>query len=415
MFEQLEKAFQDYWAAKPHDSSIYHQARQGLSAFKKLGIPNRMKDENWKYTNLKPYFDASLKPYLPKKEINDDDFSQYLEAEAINIVFYNGYLVHISSAVEGLTITKIGGQDTQENDFGNGMEALQAAFSDQGVRVQLSRERIISQPLYVVFLVDDSIEQRMLNPTVWVELARGAELTIVESHQTILSTKKPCYFLSNIRVKATIGEQARLRYYKQQQHGLETVHLDHTKFALARSAYLETFNLSQGAKLCRYDLQISLTGEGAKTNLNAIYHPTDGQHVDHQTMVDHRVPHCISSQLYKGVVRDHSRLVFNGKVFIRLGAAGTDASQLNKNLLVGDRAEVDTKPQMEIDADDVKCSHGATIGSLDQEQVFYLESRGIERQQAEAMLASGFMGEVIQKITHKWVRERFKKSLEKYK
>jgi Fe-S cluster assembly protein SufD len=184
-----------------------------------------------------------------------------------------------------------------------------------------------------------------------------------------------------------------------QREGLQAAHISNTRARLGRDAAYDTITINFGAALSRHDISVTMDHEGASCAVDGLYMVDGSQHTDTHSVIDHRQPHCASHQLYKGILDGRSRAVFNGKVFVRHGAQQTDAQQTNKNLLLSNQAQIDTKPQLEIYADDVKCAHGAAVGQLDEDEMFYLESRGINPTLAKNMLTYGFAEEVIEKIT----------------
>jgi len=199
-------------------------------------------------------------------------------------------------------------------------------------------------------------------------------------------------------LELVLQDGARLEHYRVQDEANEAFHVTTTRADLGRSSSFDTTSMTLGAQLSRHNLTVSMDHEGAECWVDGLYIVSEDQHTDTHSVIDHRRPRCTSHQLYKGILDGKSRAVFNGKVFVRHGAAGTDAIQTNKNLLLSSAAHVDTKPQLEIFADDVKCAHGAAIGQIDEDELFYLESRGIHGVLARNLLTYGFAEEVIAKI-----------------
>jgi Fe-S cluster assembly protein SufD len=211
-------------------------------------------------------------------------------------------------------------------------------------------------------------------------------------------------YLTNAVVEIVLAASARLEYYKVQRESQQAYHIATTTAELGRSSSFNSTAITMGARLSRHDIRISLDAKGAECWVDGLYVVGTGQHADTHSMIDHRQPHCTSHQLYKGILDGKSRAVFNGKVFVREGAQKTDAMQTNRNLLLSDEARVDTKPQLEIFADDVKCAHGATVGQLEEEELFYLVSRGLRPELARNLLTYGFAEEVISKIKVESIR-----------
>jgi len=232
------------------------------------------------------------------------------------------------------------------------------------------------------------------HPRILVVLEAGASATVVERY--IGDDSQP--YLTNVVTEAIVGPNASLRHVKTQEEGAAAFHLASIWAHQAPSSRFRSCSISLGAALARTDISTLLDGEGAECDLDGLYIGRNQQHVDHHTIIDHRSPHASSRELYKGVLDDAATGVFNGKVFVRQDAQKSNAQQMNKNLLLSDSATVDTKPQLEIFADDVKCSHGATVGRLDATALFYLRSRGIDAQRAREILVYAFANEMLDRI-----------------
>jgi Fe-S cluster assembly protein SufD len=204
-----------------------------------------------------------------------------------------------------------------------------------------------------------------------------------------------------------LAPNAVCRYNQVQRESLKATHINATRVWQERDAVFDGFSLTVGGAVTRHNLDIIINGEGGQATLNGLYSVRERQHVDNHTSVDHRFPNGTSNQLYKGILNDQARAVFNGKIFVRPIAQLTNSYQLNKNLILGKDCRVDTKPQLEISADDVKCTHGATVGQLNDEEIFYLRTRAIPRSKAVEMLSHGFVDDILNKIQHPRVREHF--------
>ena len=216
----------------------------------------------------------------------------------------------------------------------------------------------------------------------------NSSATIIESYRDLASCHRVSAgsYFTNAVVEIVLKDGARLEHYRVQDESPEAFHVTTTRADLGRNSSFDTTNITLGARLSRHNLSVVMDHEGAECWVDGLYIVGDGQHTDTHSVIDHKQPHCTSHQLYKGILDGKSRAVFNGKVFVRHGAMGTDANQTNKNLLLSNEAQVDTKPQLEIFADDVKCAHGAAIGQLDEDELFYLESRGIHSDLARNLL-----------------------------
>jgi Fe-S cluster assembly protein SufD len=242
---------------------------------------------------------------------------------------------------------------------------------------------------------------------VLVVVERDSRLDVIE---TYASTGDATY-LTNAVVEVFVGEGARVSHYKVQDEGANAFHVASTRAELSRSSSYDLTTVTLGAQLSRHNIEVLLESEGAECRVDGLYLVGTGQHADTHSLIDHRVPNCASRQNYKGILDGRSRAVFNGRVFVREEARGTDAEQSNKNLLLSREARVDTKPQLEIYNDDVKCSHGATVGQLDEEELFYLISRGLHTDLARNLLTYGFAEEVVGNIKFESIRAQLDEAI----
>ena len=270
----------------------------------------------------------------------------------------------------------------------NGFAALNLAFADVGV-VRILRETSVAEPIVFDFAGDDG---KAIFPHIIVIAEAGCKATIVESYAS------PAESFTNAAVQIFVEDNASLTHYRVQKDAPEAFNYGVTEVAVGRGASYNSTNINLGGALSRHDIEVTFTAEGGEAWVDGLYMLNGSQHHDTHSIIDHRVPNCLSHQTYKGVLNDRSRAVFNGKVFVRENASGTDAQQSNKNLLLSNDARVDTKPQLEIFNDDVKCSHGATVGQLEEEELFYLLTRGLPEGLARNLLTYGFAEEVINKI-----------------
>ncbi len=253
----------------------------------------------------------------------------------------------------------------------------------------------------------------MVFPRVLVIAEENTSATIIESYRDLASCQRVSTgsYFTNAVVEIVLKDGARLEHYRVQDEGLEAFHVTTTSADLGRNSSFDSTNITLGAGLSRHNLSVVMDHQGAECWVDGLYIVGEGQHTDTHSVIDHKQPHCTSHQLYKGILDGKSRAVFNGKVFVRHGAMGTDANQTNKNLLLSNEAHVDTKPQLEIFADDVKCAHGAAIGQLDEDELFYLESRGIHSDLARNLLTYGFAEEVIAKIKVESIKAQLDKAV----
>ena len=270
----------------------------------------------------------------------------------------------------------------------NGFAALNMAFANIVV-VTIPKETSVEKPIEFNFTAD---ENTAIFPHILVIAETGSKATIIENYESGGKS------FTDSAIQILVEDNANLTHYRVQRESLEAFHIGTTEVTLKRGSLYNSTNINLGAKLSRHDIHLKFTAEGGEAFVDGLYMLSGMQHADTHSTIDHTVPNCVSHQSYKGVLNDKSRGVFNGKVFVRENAHGTNAQQSNKNLLLSNDARVDTKPQLEIFNDDVKCAHGATVGQLEEEELFYLLSRGLNESLARNLLTYGFAEEIVNKI-----------------
>lgn len=421
MISEATKTQDSYQAAfqalqsKDVDSSWLSRLRAAaMERFELLGFPT-VADEEWKYTNVAAIARAGFSPNIEGTHaVGEGDLASfsYPECETSRLVFVNGAYDAELSSLTGLSPQVVAldfaaalnderlaglmrehlGRVVDYND--NGFTALNTAFLGNGAVVLIPKGLAVENPLHLLFVAkSDSLDTASF-PRVLVIAEENSQATIIESY---VATGEQAYF-TNAVIEIVLQPGARLEHYRVQDESPGAFHVATMKADLARSSKFDTISISLGARLSRHNLSVIMDEEGAECSVDGLYIMGNEQHTDTHSVIEHKLPRCTSRQLYKGILDDKSRAVFNGKVFVRHGAMGTDAQQTNKNLLLSKDAHVDTKPQLEIFADDVKCAHGAAIGQLDEDELFYLESRGIHPDLARNLLTYGFAEEVIAKI-----------------
>lgn len=382
-----------------------------FARFEQVGFPS-VKDEEWKYTNVAPIAKLQFAPAVPNGQPAGNGFAvTYDEAKQSQLVFVNGILRGERSSVEGLPggvrvieisqalgiadyEARVRGLLEVESDT-NGFAALNTALFSGGAFVHLPKGVTVSAPIHLQFISESGNGVAPASfPRVLIVAEENSAATIIESY----SSASDKVYLTNAIVDVRLASGARLQHFKLQRESTAAFHVAATTADLGPNASYDTTAINLGAALSRHTIDVTMDHEGAECWVDGLYMMDGHQHADTHSMIDHRQPHCTSHQLYKGILDGKSRAVFNGKVFVRHGAQQTNAQQTNKNLLLSNEARVDTKPQLEIFADDVKCAHGAAIGQLEPDELFYLESRGIRPELARNMLTYGFAEEVIEKI-----------------
>ncbi|HEV7682793.1 MAG TPA: Fe-S cluster assembly protein SufD [Pyrinomonadaceae bacterium] len=392
-----------------------------MEQFEASGFPS-VKDEEWKYTNVAAIAAVDFQPASLQTNTEDEVDPQALtphqhaETAKSQLVFINGKLrqdlsdltaipegvvaLDLSAAIADERYREIVWKHlAQQADYVvNGFTALNTALISHGAFVYIPKDAIVSVPLNLLFISDGAPIASF--PRVLVVAEENSSATLIESYA---STKDSKYF-TNAVVEIVLKDGARLEHYKLQRESAAAFHIATTAADLGRNSSYDATTITFGAQLSRHDLNVTMDQEGAECWVDGLYLVNGSQHTDTHSVIDHRKPHCTSHQLYKGILDGKSRAVFNGKIFVRHDAQKTDAMQTNKNLLLSNEARVDTKPQLEILADDVKCAHGAAVGQLDEDELFYLEARGIHPDLARNLLTYGFAEEVIAKIKVESIR-----------
>lgn len=403
----LEKNALENWSAflkiRPQGEPSYLTARrqEAAQAFAQLGYPLK-KNEDWKYTNVARVAQTIWKPARPTL------FDKLPDWEALRLVVVNGYLVGSSNyaAWRGKLHLYNWQQACREagallQTYWNRVArwkqhpfaALNAACFQDAVVIHVLPDQDITLPIHILLHHQPNNEPQAFFPRILLCLDTNSRATLVETY----SGGGPQCFTCGI-VELILERNARLDYYKVQQENEHSVHIVQAYAKLAAQSELRTHIVSLGGGLVRNECDIALTGEQGVCILNGLYLARDQQHVDNHTEIEHVAPACTSHELYKGILTDRGHGVFHGKIYVHPGAQKTDAKQTNQALLLSDEAEVDSKPQLEIYADDVRCTHGATVGQLDEQQLFYLQTRGIAKEQASSLLVYAFAEDIIARI-----------------
>ena len=282
---------------------------------------------------------------------------------------------------------------------------MNTAFIQDGAVVYLPQRAVVPEPIHLLFISQPAGEPVVSHPRILIVAGDDSQATVVE---TYVGSGAGAYF-TNAVTEIVLGANADIAHYKLQRESEQAFHVATTEARQGAGSRLRSYAVSLGGALVRSDINTLLDAEGCECSLDGLYMLAGTQHVDHHTSIDHRRPRCTSRELYKGVLDGKSSGVFNGKVYVRPHAQQSDAGQVNKNLLLSDDATIDTKPQLEIFANDVKCSHGATIGRLDDEALFYLRSRGIDAAAARSLLIAAFANELIGRMPAAPVRAQLER------
>lgn len=391
--------------------------QKAFDALNKMGIPTT-RHEEWKYTRIGSFFNKEYK-YQNAGTFSAADLApvRLPGYEQANELFYiNGHYSPELSVVrsKGLTVQSL--QEAAKNEYKDivskhlghssnylkdGIIALSTAFVQDGVFVHVKKGQIIEHPIYIYNITDARQSNILAQPRTLVYVGENAQVKFVETFNT-LGTQES---FTNRVIEIVVEKGAITEYYKIQTDASHASQVATTHIQQIGKSVTHTVTVSLNAGLVRNNLNIVLDEEYCEAHLYGIYLQQGQSHIDNHTVVDHAKPHCESNELYKGMLDDQSTGVFNGKIFVRQDAQKTNAYQSNKNVLLSDSASVNTKPQLEIFADDVKCSHGCTIGRLDDESLFYLRSRGISESTARSLLLHGFAVDILEQIKLTPIRE----------
>ena len=392
-----------------------------------LSLPGR-KTENWKYTSLKHIETSGFYQHSDAVSQEQDIKGLSLSELAINgisgpvLVFVDGvfsselsalpeqqadagYSVvpfsQANSSQQAMINEHLGSVVALSRNTDHPFASLNGSNVDEGVFIHVQKNKALSEPVQIVSISMPNTQPVTINQRVLVVLDECSEATVIERFIGD-GEQKP---LTNGITELCLNDSARLTHYRLHQEGEQSSHIGGVHCRLERAANLNSFQLAMGSKLTRVDVVVHHRGEGAHCDLNGVYLPQHQQHVDFHTTIEHAVPHCTTSEIFRGIVGDSAKAVFNGRIHIHPDAQKTLAQLSNKNLLTSDKAEVNTKPELEIYADDVQCAHGATVAQLDKESVHYLKTRGVSEDDAMVMLSFGFINELINQITDQAVAD----------
>ncbi len=396
-----------------HASHPYHQFRaEAIKKLDGLSFPTR-RDEEWKYTSVNRVLQPEYQLETPA-EVTAEQLKPFLieGLDAIRLVFINGAfreeLSDIGRLPQGLTVMELDDaladerfQEMVQRQLDSLMEGqtdpfmvLNAAFARHGIFIHVAKNTVIEKPVYLIHLAapgDVPTYSSYLN-IVFAE--QSSEASFIEGLFE-LPGAEGTYF-NNLVNRFRLKPNSHTHHYRLQQEGLEGFLISNVDIEQDGDSTYSSYSVDLGGRLVRNNLATTLNNQGTNTNFYGTYFAKGEQHIDNHTFIDHAMPHCQSNELYKGILTDKAHGVFNGKVLVRKDAQKTNAFQQNSSLVLSDKAQMDSKPQLEIFADDVRCSHGATIGQLDETAVFYLRSRGLSDAQARAMLQHAFIEEVIE-------------------
>lgn len=420
--EILQKHFQQR-VNKEHGKLAEWQ-RKRFEVFLDNGLPTR-KDEEWKYTSAAAIVKNGFEPLVDAGQ-NDETIipKEYLLglSDAWRMVFLNGFYAKKQSDLRqlstGLQIESL--SDLRKNQpeklahrlgMGTPDEAftlLNDAFLQDGAFIHIAENCRINKPLHLLSLNQNLSDAILVQPRHVVQIGKNSLITIVLSAANFNTDKGE---LNNLLTQITVEENAELHLYLVHDQENSDTYLDHTYIEAAKNSRVFCYNLTLGGKLIRNDLRVNLIGEGSEANLFGLYALHGKQHADNRTLVIHAKPHCQSNELYKGILDEQSTGIFNGKILVEQDAQKTLAFQHNPNILLSNEATINSKPQLEIFADDVKCTHGASSGGIDPNALYYLQTRGIGLNEARKLLVYAFSKEVSDAIALPALKDWFEQKL----
>ena len=415
-FAQVEAAAQPKW--------LLPMRKAGIASFAEQGFPT-LRDEDWRFTNVAPIAKLHFQPAAPvavngaeSKVVADSVFAGLAGHK---LVFVNGHfsakLSSVQALPQGVRVENLAAAVAKDSSLiekhlgkyahtdKNSFAALNQAFFADGAFIYVPQGVEVPAPVQLIYISSAKKSGETIQPRNLLIAEANSKVTVVESY---LSTGNVAYF-TNAVTELVAGENANVEHVKVQDEAVEAFHVATISGEFGRTSRVNVHSFALGAKLSRNNIRTKLAGEGLECILNGLYLTKDEQLADHHMIVEHAEPHCASHEYFNGILDDKSKGVFHGRILVRQIAQKTDAKQTNKNLLLSDDASADTKPQLEIYADDVKCTHGATVGQLNDESIFYLRSRGMGEETARRMLIHAFAGEIIERIQCEPARETLDK------
>ena len=408
--EKLLSSFLAFENEKDVDSYVHDIRTQAIKKFEEEGFPTK-RLENWKYTSLKKTLQHDYKLFPSKSEVLEfKDIESFLinDIESYKIIFVDGkYCSHLSETThDGMDICILSSALTQskydlviENYFDkiakkDGITSLNTAFSSEGSFIHIPKNIQVDKPIQIIYFSTGKNESVLYQPRNLVVVDENSQVEIIEKYHSLNDNS----VLVNTVTEIYADKKSNVKHYKIQNDNNTSSLIDNTFVSQEHSSSYSLHTFSFGGELIRNNLNIFQNDERIESSINGITIIDDNQHVDHNTLIHHRKPNCNSYQDYKGIFGGKSVGVFNGRVLVEKEAQKTNAFQANNNVLISDKAAINTKPQLEIFADDVKCSHGCTVGQLDKNALFYLRSRGIAEKEATALMMYGFANKVLTSV-----------------
>ena len=419
--EKLLSSFLAFENQVDVETYVHNIRSEAIKTFETKGFPNK-KNEAWKYTSLNKILKEDYSVFSKQENALDyNDVKNYFihDIDSYKIIFIDGkYSSHLSETThDGMDVCLMSAALSKpkyrlviENYFNqvakdDSLAALNTAFSQEGAYINIPKNKLVEKPIQIIHFSTGNEAALMLQPRNLIVVGENSHVQIIERHQSLTSNP----ILTNSVTEVFANKRTIIDYYKVQNDEQSASLIDNTYINQKQQSHVSVHTFSFGGKLTRNNLSFFQNGEHIDSTLKGVTIIGDKQHVDHNTLVHHIKPNCESHQDYKGIFGDNSVGVFNGKVVVEKEAQKTNAFQANNNILVSDKSSINTKPQLEIFADDVKCSHGCTIGQLDESAMFYLRSRGIPEKEAKALLMYAFANNVLKSVKIPELKKRINK------
>jgi Fe-S cluster assembly protein SufD len=396
---------------------VKERRERAAKRFAEVGFPT-VRNEDWRFTNVAPIAESKFPPGQGVFKAAQSLVTGVHVPGAVRLAICNGEFVpalsDLSTLPKGL---KIAGLRDGARDNADGLEqhlakifdvnrhpfaALNTSLLDDGVAVFIAKGAVIEPPIHIVNVTGSDAGAVASHPRVLVVAGENSQARIAH---TFVGAEDAAYFTNSV-AEVVVGEGAIIDYYTDQRESEAAFHVANLQARVAARGVFASHAFLTGAKIMRHDIGIALTGEGADCTMNGVYLADGDRLMDTHSSLDHAMPHCTSHELYKGILAGKAKAVFNGRIIVRIDAQKTDAKQTNRALLLSDEATINSNPQLEIFADDVKCTHGAAVGQLDEEAMFYLMARGLSRIEARDMLLHAFAGEVLDGLQIPALREQ---------
>lgn len=402
---------------------VKNKQQKAEENFAAVGLPNR-KTEDFKYTNIRTYLQEDYIAKNGSVSLKEDEIEHLLTDDYVSVVLVNGKYVpeysRLKKLPEGVTIKSLftaleEGNETAIKQFNSGLEntvnslaMLNTAMASDGIFISIPENFSCPVPVHIANICTGDTRS-LYNPRHLVYLHKNSELTLIESYHSFKQSEKT---FTNSATEFIIEDNASLENYILQDEDILSQRNDVRHFTVNTGSKMNSVAISLNGGMVRNDPTVFINGENAEVHLNGLFIVKENHHTDNHTMVEHRAPNCFSNELYKGVIADNATGVFNGKILVYRDAQKTNAYQSNKNILMGDKATINTKPQLEIYADDVRCTHGTSTGKLNEEALFYMRSRGLNEKLAKNILLQSFAKEVSNTIKNETFRTLIEQKIE---